>query len=150
LSEKIPDLVYLVCGEGPDRDRLETKATGLGVRDRVIFTGFVPEERKTDYFRIADAYVMPSRGEGFGIVFLEAMACGIPVMGSTLDGSREALLGGELGVLANPDDPSNVVSSILSTLSRPRGVPEGLARFSLKEYQSRVAAIVRETMGVAA
>src|SRR5439155_2564410 len=101
---KIPNVVYVVCGEGPDRSRLERKAVGLGVRDRVVFTGFIPEALKADYYRLADAYVMPSRGEGFGIVFLEAMACGIPVMGSRLDGSREALLDGELGVLVNPDD----------------------------------------------
>jgi glycosyltransferase involved in cell wall biosynthesis len=146
LAEKIPDVVYVVCGEGPDRLRLEEKATRLRVRDRVVFAGFIPEAQKADYYRLADAYVMPSRGEGFGIVFLEAMACGIPVMGSQLDGSREALLDGQLGVLVNPDDTSEVVTGIVNTLSRARGVPERLDYFSFGMYQQRVATIAREAV----
>ncbi len=147
LAEKIPDVVYVVCGEGPDRTRLEAKAATLGVRDRVRFAGFIPEAEKADYYRLADAYVMPSRGEGFGIVFLEAMACGIPVMGSQLDGSREALLGGKLGVLVNPDSASEVAAGIVSTLSHAKGVSERLDHFSFWRYQERVATIAREAIG---
>jgi len=148
LAEKIPNVVYVVCGEGPDRARLEEKAVTLGVRERVRFAGFIPEAEKGDYYRLADAYVMPSRAEGFGIVFLEAMACGIPVMGSRLDGSREALLNGELGVLVNPDSASEVAAGIVSTLSHAKGVPERLDHFSFRRYQERVAAIAREAVGV--
>jgi len=147
LAEKNPHVVYVICGEGPDRARLEAKAATLGVRERVRFTGFIPEAEKADYYRLADAYVMPSRGEGFGIVFLEAMACGIPVMGSQLDGSREALLDGELGVLVNPDDASEVAEGIASTLSHAKGVPERLDHFSFGRYQDRATAIVREVVG---
>ena len=147
LAERIPEIVYVVCGEGPDRVRLEAKASALGVRDRVVFAGFIPEADKAEYYRLADAYVMPSRGEGFGIVFLEAMASGVPVMGSQLDGSREALLEGELGVLVNPDDASEVVAGIVRTLSRPKGVPERLDHFSFGRYRERVAAIAREAVG---
>lgn len=148
LSEEIPGLVYLICGEGSDRVRLEQKAVLLGVRDRVIFAGFVPEERKPDYYRLADAYVMPSRVEGFGIVFLEAMACGIPVMGSVLDGSQEALLDGKLGELSDPNSPTDIMSKTLKTLARPKGVPKELVKFSYQEYQTRIAHIVRETLGI--
>jgi len=112
-----------------------------------VFAGFIPEADKAEYYRLADAYVMPSRGEGFGIVFLEAMASGVPVMGSQLDGSREALLEGELGVLVNPDDASEVVAGIVRTLSRPKGVPERLDHFSFGRYRERVAAIAREAVG---
>ena len=146
LSERIPDVVYVVCGEGADRQRLEEKAARLGVSERVRFAGYIPEAEKADYYRLADAYVMPSRGEGFGIVFLEAMACGIPVMGSRLDGGREALLDGELGVLVNPDDASEVVAGIVSTLTHKRGVPERLEHFSFGRYQERVAVIAREAV----
>ncbi len=131
----------------PIAQRLEGKAATLGVRERVVFAGFIPEAQKADYYRLADAYVMPSRAEGFGIVFLEAMACGIPVMGSRLDGSREALLEGELGVLVNPDDPAEVIAGIFSTLSRARGVPRQLDNSRSRRYQERVAAIVREAVG---
>ena len=70
----------------------------------VTFTSVVPEAEKADHYRLADAFVMPGRGEGFGIVYLEAMACGIPVLGSRLDAGREALRQGELGILVDPDD----------------------------------------------
>ena len=86
LTKERPDVVYLMCGDGPDQERLKAKCRALGVADHVRFSGFVPEERKVDYYRLADAYVMPSQGEGFGIVLLEAMACGVPAMGSKLDG----------------------------------------------------------------
>jgi phosphatidyl-myo-inositol dimannoside synthase len=146
VAEEVPNVTYVICGDGPDRSRLEQKAAALRLTDRVVFAGFIPEEKKADYYRLADAYVMPSRGEGFGIVFLEAMACGIPVMGSCLDGSREALVDGALGVLVNPDNTADVVAGIVRTLSRRKAVPEGLETFSFDKYQSRVAEIVRDTL----
>jgi asparagine synthase (glutamine-hydrolysing) len=150
LLQRVPDLVYLVCGDGPDRARLEAKAKATGVASRVIFTGFVPEERKVEYYNLADAYVMPSNGEGFGIVFLEALACGIPVLGSNTDGGREALLDGELGCLVNPADPEQVREGVLSTLARRRGeVPAGLARFFYPQFSHRAQLILRESLELA-
>ena len=64
LIAEIPNLAYMVAGEGDDRGRLQRKATSLGVRDQVVFTGFVPEATKGDYYNLADAFIMPSRGEG--------------------------------------------------------------------------------------
>jgi glycosyltransferase involved in cell wall biosynthesis len=123
-------VTYLIAGKGPDRSRLESKAERLGVRDRVVFTGFVPEEEKADYYRLADRYVMPSRGEGFGLVLLEAMACGIPVVASTADGSREAVLNGRLGLTVDPNDPDAVARSILvSRDALPAPDPEQLRRY---------------------
>lgn len=108
-----PNVTYLIAGKGPDRPRLEEKARELGIRDRVVFTGYVPEAEKADYYRLADRYVMPSQGEGFGLVLLEAMACGIPVVASTADGSREAVLNGRLGLTVDPEDPDAVARSMI-------------------------------------
>ena len=72
---------------------------------RFHLTGRIAEEEKVAHYHLADAYVMPSRGEGFGIVILEAMACGVPALASSKDGGREALLDGKLGLLVDPDDP---------------------------------------------
>ena len=146
LINLVPNVVYVVVGDGPDRTRLEAKATALRVYDRVRFVGYIPEESKADYYRLADAYVMPSRGEGFGIVFLEAMACGVPVMGSRVDGSREALLGGGLGVLVDPSNGDEVVKGILETLSRRRGVPKELEQFSSDQFRMQLSAFARELM----
>ena len=59
----------MLVGDGMDRTRLEEKAKQIGISNHVIFTGYIPEDEKPDYYRLADIYVMPSRGEGFGIVF---------------------------------------------------------------------------------
>lgn len=136
---RVPDLAYLVVGGGEDQPRLQAKAIALGLGDRVVFAGRVDEASKADYFRLADVFVMPGRGEGFGFVFLEAMACGIPVVGSLLDGSREALLGGELGELANPADPASVQDCVLRALDKPRHVPPGMHFFAWPKFRERLA-----------
>jgi len=142
LCRGMPRLVYMIAGAGDDRDRLEEKVRALGVVDRVIFAGPISETDKVDYYNLADAFVMPGRGEGFGIVYLEAMACGVPVVGSVLDGSREALLDGKLGVLVNPMDPSSVMQGIREALARGKGIPGGLEHFSELRFQERVRAIL--------
>ncbi|MFO1059388.1 MAG: glycosyltransferase family 4 protein [Dongiaceae bacterium] len=137
-----PDLAYLVAGDGDDRPRLEAKAAALGLGGRVVFCGRVPEAEKAEHYRLADAFVMPGRGEGFGIVYLEAMACGIPVLGSRLDASREALRQGELGILVDPDDAAALQAGILAALARPKAVPAGLAHFHADRFAERVAALL--------
>lgn len=143
LLEKEPALKYLVAGDGDDRPRLEAKAEALGIADRVIFTGMVKEADKADLFRLADAFVMPGRGEGFGFVFLEALACGVPAVGSKLDGSREALRDGLLGELVDPTDPESIQQGILVALAKPKAIPEGLDYFAWPAFSQRAATAVR-------
>ncbi len=143
LAREIPNLSYLICGDGTDRTRLEAKAAQLGLLDRVIFAGRIPEETKADHYRLAHAFVMPGWGEGFGIVYLEALACGIPVLASAVDGSREAVRNGELGVLVNPRAPGAVAEGIRKTLACGRGpVPAGLDYFSIENFTRRTHEIV--------
>jgi phosphatidylinositol alpha-1,6-mannosyltransferase len=147
LSQQIPEIAYLIVGDGDYRPRLEEKARYLGVEDRVVFAGFIGEAEKPDHYRLADAYVMPGRWEGFGFAFLEAMACGIPVLGSTLDGSREAMRGGALGILVDPGRPDEVQAGILEALKRPRGViPEELSYFSLENFEQRCHQILEQVI----
>jgi phosphatidylinositol alpha-1,6-mannosyltransferase len=139
LRSDVPDVRYLVIGDGNDRARLEEKARSLGIADRAVFSGYIPESEKLAHYRLADAYVMPSRLEGFGFVFLEAMAAGIPVVASRIDGSREAVRDGMLGTLVDPRDPEDIRRGILKALSRPRGVvPEGLDYFAYERFEERV------------
>lgn len=148
LLKEIPALVYLLAGDGPDKERLEKKAEALGITESTVFTGMVAEEEKVDHYRLADAYVMPSRGEGFGIVLLEAMSCGVPVMASKLDGSREALLDGKMGTLVDPTDMSEVICGIKHVLSLPPRVPADLDYFSKASFQIRVRTLLRESLGL--
>ncbi|MEM9540331.1 MAG: glycosyltransferase family 4 protein [Cyanobacteria bacterium P01_E01_bin.42] len=96
IAKVFPEVKYLVIGRGDDRPRLEKLAADLGMGDRVIFAGFVATEELPAHYRVADAYIMPSQ-EGFGIVYLEAMVSGIPVLSGDADGSADPLQDGKLG-----------------------------------------------------
>ncbi|MCU0833651.1 MAG: glycosyltransferase family 4 protein [Chromatiaceae bacterium] len=146
LLETEPKLKYLVAGDGDDRPRLEAKAAALGLGERVVFTGLIEEQEKADYYRLADVFAMPGRGEGFGFVFLEAMACGVPVVGSKVDGSREALRDGLLGELVDPTDSESVRQGIFAALEKPKRIPDGLEYFAWPAFQQRLADAVRKVV----
>jgi phosphatidylinositol alpha-1,6-mannosyltransferase len=140
LLERFPDLKYLIVGDGSDRDRLEKKSKSLGLSEKVIFTGHIPESEKVAHYNLADAYVMPSMGEGFGIVLIEAAACGIPVVGSKADGSREALLNGRLGRLIDPRSPRELIDAVTDVLKNgsTRMRDEAIEVFSTSRFNARV------------
>lgn len=138
IAHEIPNISYLVVGEGPDRQRLEQKAESLGVANRVVFAGYVPEREKADHYRLADAFVMPGRREGFGIVYLEALACGIPVIASSLDGSAEVVLSHHFGRVVDPDCPEALESAVVDLLvENERVVPRELSAFSVGNFRAR-------------
>lgn len=148
LLEDVPNAVLLFVGDGSDRNRLEQKAAKAGIGGRVIFTGRVSDGVKADIFRLADAYVMPSRGEGFGFVVLEAMASGVPVVTSSLDGTREAVLNGKLGAVVDPDNPQALRAEILNALAAPRKVPDGLSYFAFPEFQARLRSALNSVCSI--
>jgi phosphatidyl-myo-inositol dimannoside synthase len=141
LVKRFPNLKYLIVGAGSDRPRLEAKAKALEMSDNVVFTGYVSESEKVAHYNLADAYVMPSFGEGFGIVLIEAAACGIPVVGSRDDGSREALLEGRLGHLVDPRSPHELLQAVSAVLEN--GLPgrriDAIDIFSTQKFRARVA-----------
>lgn len=135
LSEAYPNLVYLIAGTGGDRARLEALAHNTGAGQIVRFLGFVPDEDLADLYRATDLYVMPSHGEGFGIAFVEAMACGTPALGLNVGGAGDALRDGELGravseaqfpatlsvtVLASPPDRADLAARTRAVFGRRR------------------------------
>ena len=142
IKAHVPDICYIVAGDGDYRSALEDKVRAKGLQDDVIFTGFIDEAHKVSLYRLADVYVMPSRGEGFGFVFLEAMACGIPVVASAADGSRDSVQDGKLGQLVDPDDLGGIVRAVLEALDKPKSVPEGLDYFSFEAFTNRTHELV--------
>lgn len=138
LLMNAPSLTYLIVGGGNDLSRLAEKVNTMGLSRNVTFTDYIPEDEKVDHYNIADVFAMPGWGEGFGIVYLEAMACGVPVVGSVLDGSKDALRDGKLGVLVDPHDSGDVLRGILKALNKQRGVPLGLEYFSYVSYEKRL------------
>jgi glycosyltransferase involved in cell wall biosynthesis len=137
-----PETVYIVIGEGDDRVRLEALATEFGVREIVHFTGHVPAKDLPDYLRLADVLVMPSTGEGFGIVFLEAMASGVDVIGGNQDGSLDPLADGILGRAIDPANGEELISAICGALRNPVTRVDHAGRFALPSFQAQLEALV--------
>ncbi len=122
LRAKFPTLVHVVAGEGDDRARLEARAAELaGDPSAVRFVGFVPEQTLPDLYRLADLYVMPSTHEGFGIVYLEAAACGLRVIGGKGGGSADAVSTERIGVLVEPTDIAALTATIRAVAGRGSG-----------------------------
>ncbi len=112
LLAENPNLKYLIVGSGDLRADLEEMSVNMGIKNKIIFAGRVSEEELPDYYRASDLFIMPSTGEGFGIVYLEAMACGLPVIAGNQDGSVDALKNGELGVLVDPYSVKEIEKAI--------------------------------------
>jgi phosphatidyl-myo-inositol dimannoside synthase len=142
LLEEDQDIRYVIAGDGPDQARLQLKVEDLGLSACVHFVGMVDEREKNELYCAADLFVMPSRGEGFGFVFLEALACGLPSIGSTVDGSREALIDGEIGTLVDPGDHEALKAAIRHGLTLSKGVPQGLSYFSYPNFVERLWVIL--------
>ena len=121
VARRAPDVQYLIIGdkkkEAQEHKRLEKIAREQGVTDRVRFLGAVPPDELPRYYNVCDVFVMPSREnppyvEGFGIAFLEANACGKPVIGARSGGIPDAVLDGETGLLVEPDDEAALAEAI--------------------------------------
>jgi glycosyltransferase involved in cell wall biosynthesis len=110
----VPDrrLRLLVLGDGPERGYLESLAGELGVNGRVVFTGYVTERQKFDYIGISNVFISTSLHEGFGIVFMEAMHCGLPIICSNHGGQVDFLKNGENALLVEVGDIDGYARSI--------------------------------------
>ncbi|MBH8575950.1 glycosyltransferase family 4 protein [Nostocaceae cyanobacterium CENA369] len=149
IAEVFPEVKYLVIGRGDDQPRLAQLATDLGVRDRVVFAGFVPTEELMAHYRLADAYIMPSQ-EGFGIVYLEAMACGVPVLSGDNDGSADPLQDGKLGWRVPHRNPDAVAAACIEILKgddqRCNGQwlrEQAIANFGIDAFQQQLLSLVK-------
>lgn len=116
IRAMIPEVHYVIGGTGDDLPRLQTLIRARGLAAHVTLAGFIPSEELPDYYRLCDVFAMPSTGEGFGIVFLEAMATGKPVLAGNRDGSTDALCDGRFGVLVDPADAVQIATALTEIL----------------------------------
>ncbi|MGQ0586155.1 MAG: glycosyltransferase family 4 protein [Gammaproteobacteria bacterium] len=142
VASRLADLDYVIAGDGDDRPRLEQVAKDLGLGDRVHFAGHVGDSELIDYYRLADVFVMPSAKEGFGIVFLEAAATGLPVIGGNRDGSADPLADGAIGTLVAPEDEGALAAAIEAALRSPRPDARRAERFAAAEFRRHVQSLL--------
>lgn len=138
-----------IAGDGPEKDNLQRLALSLGLEGLVEFCGWVTA---ADYLEGLDLFILPSRVEPFGLVVTEAMAAGVPVVATRIDGPREILLDGELGLLCDNEDPHALAAVIKAslgdwpaTLKRARAAQHyAMTHFTLDAGKARLATVLQQ------
>jgi phosphatidylinositol alpha-1,6-mannosyltransferase len=161
VLESVPDVVYLIVGDGPYRAELEKLARASEVQGRVIFAGRVSDQLLPGIYGLSDVIAMPSRArleqgdvEGFGMVFLEASACAKPVIGGRSGGIEDAVIDGVTGLLANPLDVEGIAGALTHILLNQdfaarlgqRGRERVVAEFTWTHVANRVSGILESVL----
>ncbi|QNR85312.1 glycosyltransferase family 4 protein [Pedobacter riviphilus] len=141
-----PDLVYLLVGKADQAElaRINKLIAQSSLQKNVILTGFVANDELALHYQLADVFVMPSKAEGFGLVFIEAAAYGCTVLGGNTDGSSDALMDGKLGTLLNPNDVIAIGEAIITSLQKEKHQSKTTQKlcfetFGYKQYQEKVS-----------
>jgi phosphatidylinositol alpha-1,6-mannosyltransferase len=117
VRARVPAARLCIVGGGDDQERLTGKAAALGLADAVEFTGFVSDEERAALYERAWVFAMPSQGEGFGLVYLEAMARQLPCIGSRQDAAQEIVQDGVTGYLVDQPDISSLAGRLIALLT---------------------------------
>ncbi|MCP1092517.1 glycosyltransferase family 4 protein [Bacillaceae bacterium OS4b] len=123
IVKEIPDIYYVICGDGPDKSRLINLVKEYKLEESVIFTGSLPKDELEALYQTAEVFIMPSREiknkgdvEGYGIVFLEANYYKLPVIAGNSGGIPDAVLDGKTGYLVDPLDEDEISEKIKKLL----------------------------------
>ncbi len=144
LTAKNKNIKYLLAGGSSEGEQLFIKQLikKYSLEENVILAGYILEEDLATLFSMADIYVMPSTKEGFGIVFIEAMYYGLPVIAGNQDGSTDALLGGKLGLLIEPNSATEIemaVNKIMKNINACKPDPKLLMEnFGYEAYKKKL------------
>lgn len=148
LRAIFPGLVHVVAGEGDDRARLEARAAELApAPGSVRFLGFVPDEELPELYRLADLFVMPSSEEGFGIVYLEAAACGLRVVGGAGGGGGDAIPDDRVGLIVDPLDQAALIDAIKRSLGQGRVDPAAIEPYRRPHFAAAARLLLARVKG---
>jgi phosphatidylinositol alpha-1,6-mannosyltransferase len=154
LLLEIPNLVYLIVGTGPEEENLRKTVAEWNLTESVRFAGFVGDADLPDYYNVCDAFVMANAEdqgdiEGFGMVFLEANACGKAVVGGRSGGTAEAVTHGTTGLLVDPHNPAELAEALRSLFQgdavRMKFGEQGMVRAQSEFSWASRARMLRET-----
>jgi glycosyltransferase involved in cell wall biosynthesis len=156
LLSRFPDLIYNVVGDGDRRASLEELAAAEGVSHAVRFHGVVSDEVLAGLYRQASVFVMPSLVEGFGFVFLEAMAQGTPAIGGDKDAAPEVIVNGETGYVVDPTSIPAIGEAISRLLSDPAlrqrmgqaAILHAKEKFGFPRFQNNLIAYLLELKAI--
>jgi len=154
VLRSVSDAFYVIVGDGPDRPRLEALASDLKVSDAVRFEGRVPDAVLTQYYRDCSLFVLPSSGEGFGIVYLEAMYYAKPCIGVRAGGAQEVIVDGGTGLLTSEGDIAALEKSIITLLQRQdlaqqyglNGKKRLDSEYSMEIFERRIEGLIDQTL----
>lgn len=121
IQRRFPGAELVIVGTGEGRAALQKIAQECGVSGSVTFTGGVPDEELTRLYRSADVFAMPSKHEGFGLVFAEAMSEGLPCVASRVDAGAEVVIDGETGCVVDPESLPEIRDALLKLLGDSAG-----------------------------
>ena len=116
VLRRVPTARLIVAGMGDDQPRYAAQAAAAGIADRVVFTGFLSATELWQTYRRSALLAMPSRGEGFGLVYLEAMRAGLPCVASTTDAAGVIVLNEQTGLLVNPENTGQLAAALTRLL----------------------------------
>jgi glycosyltransferase involved in cell wall biosynthesis len=152
IAEVNPEIRYLLCGNAdkPESERINALINDINANRLVTTTGFVSDVELVDHYLLADVFVMQSAKEGFGIVFIEALACGRKVIAGNSDGSVDALLNGTLGTLINPlstEELNDAITDSLKAASNPHELQsKAIENFGFLSFKRRVKKLLVEDL----
>jgi glycosyltransferase involved in cell wall biosynthesis len=155
IGETVPDALLLIAGEGPERPALECMASDLGLEDRVRFLGH--RDDVEHLMQRAWLLVHPARWEGFGLVLLEAMRVGLPVVATDVSAIPEVVVAGTTGRLVPPDDPFAIADAVIGALNDERfrrdagarGFERLVEHFSAERMACETADVYKRAMDAA-
>jgi phosphatidylinositol alpha-1,6-mannosyltransferase len=148
VQARVPNARLFVIGRGDDVERLRAKAMAAGLGEAIVFTGFVRDGVMRELLTRCNVFAMPSRGEGFGLAYLEAMRRGLPCIGSDADAASEVIADGETGCIVPAGDLPALAAAISELLADPararalgaRGRERERTSFSFTGFQDALEA----------
>lgn len=136
ILTKIPNVLLVVIGDGPQRNELEHLAKELNLEQNIVFTGRISTEKLCLYYGAADIFVLPSLHEGHPMVLLEAMASGLPVVATKVSGNMETVIHGKNGYLVEPKNAHQLANAIIKILSERKQISK-FGKASLMIYRKK-------------